>query len=482
MNYTHLAKKGSALLLTLIIATTIMLVVLGISRSIIPHLEQNRMLTDSAIANYAAKAGIEYFKKNAEYFLQHDNYEYNLNNSSNTCSGRADRCFNINVEDVPGPGNPNKFNVAIVSLDASQPTVNQGLFLTMNRLFKHANSTIGDAIVNSNYKFVNPYPKDSNDKDDDCPYWLKDLVYLLNTGQIFDYNLLYIVNSTARMQGSGNSGELDFAPYLIPKAQGGQYNNTLGDYLIHGGHIFIDNAYGAQVNFPSSNDLATWYPNTNLDKIGFSWNNASTGDYGPKNTSDPPQWLNEGDPSSAFDGRENIFKYVYTYAHHAHISAKLAFTDIIDRSLKDSANKQIDNFPSLSSSGHDHPRIVGDGYTEMAPFGSSDDDKANIAMQYFGGPTGAWGWIVLASSSPATSVTYQGQGTMIDKCDKSANEASFSTAPYMFIFSIAEFSRSLKTVIITGKYGGIQRKYQVKTFKQCTHLGCIVKFIWQEIY
>ncbi len=480
-------KRGSALLLAVLIITSMLLMLLGISRLIIPQLNQNRELIDASIANYAAKAGIAFIKQDPMYFLSHDSHSISLD-SGNPCDGsiRTERCIKMEAITEPGTGDQKKFKVAIITLTEDQPLINQGLFATMNRMLKESSNTqVKDVIGSADYEFINPHPRSALSLPEECPYWIRSLGELLDNPSILsDYNLLYLTNGTVNLSGSGNDGKLDLRPFFKRSDRGG-YKATLGDFLKTGGHLFIDNAWGAKVIFPTqaefNNSESDYYDSkaseTRLDKIGFQWSENPTDAYKLDNPSTYPVFINTGNPTADFNGSEGIFKYVYKYdAMQPTPDINKTFSWIQDYTLK-SNGSWVDRFFYIDpekTRDNDNPLSVGtnSGYTEMAAY--SNTNHANIAMQFFG--TGPWGWIVISSSSPGTAVTAQGANE-INACNTNAPQDAKIIAPYMFVFSIADFATKLKSIKLIGYYGGIQRAY----FAQPTYTASGIKISWVEI-
>ncbi len=476
-------QKGSALLIAILTTTSILIMVLGISRLVIPQIEQNHRLTDALVADYAAKAGIEYFKQNPSIFTTNITTTKNLDTNLSTCDSRKERCFTIKPVIETNPDSGNKFRVAVVSLNDSQPKINQGIFGTMNKMLVmrttgnqdqiKASQKIIDVIGGANYSFENPHP----DNPTSCGKWLKKLDWLLkNPNDLMDYDLLYITNGTTNLSsGSVANGELDFKPFFDHT----KYSFTLGDYLKAGKHLFIDNAYGAVVSFPSItefNNLGGIYFDTLLANVGFSWSNIADGNY-----RNEPGFINgslekPGVTNTEFDGPNTIFKYVNIYAQQNLMTINTAMKEIIDNKLQLTRGGWVDDYyPIISTNAVGFPLMTnnGSGYTEMAPFG--DQNKINIAMQYFGDYTK--GWIILASSSPGTMVTAQG-ATDVDLCNINDIQSEDVVAPYMFIFSVAEFSTKLRSVNVTGTYGNVQRTYRATPEIDNTNR---LKISWKEI-
>ncbi|MDO8513915.1 MAG: hypothetical protein Q7S37_05435 [bacterium] len=496
-------KKGSALILAILTITSILLMVLGLSRLIIPHIEQNRQSVDSQIANYAAKAGKEYFMQNVSSFADGHSITIDLDTNSNTCSGNSHRCFRIATITEPNPGNLNEYRVVIAMLNNSLPKINQGLFATMSRMLDDpttggtASVKVSDVIGTSGYYFTNPHPYAAYQSDNpktSCNYWLKSMHDLLsNPSELLDFSLIYIPINTS----------FDLRPFF----NNNTYPTTLADYLITGGHVFIDNAHGAQLTFPTQaefNDPGSIYYNPALANVGFTWSitpPSSGGANDTNYTTNAPAYLNDGQsdynippktgagsdtfPIFEFDGHQSIFKYVYKYAEKKmpteytadpEAATREVFRDIIDKLLKPTGTGQpIKNFYYIDPiNSTQHPQKVGtsSGYTEMAPYGQTG--RMNIAMQLFG--SYIKGWIVIASSSPGTSVTAQGN-TPIDGCNTNAVQNDNIIAPYMFIFGIANSASKLKSVKITGTYGGIQRTYKAVP----EVVGNQLKIIWKEM-
>jgi hypothetical protein len=475
-------KRGSALLIAILTMTSILVMVLGVSRLVVPHIRQNKALTDALVADYAAKAGLAYFKANAALFNDGLDRTINLDGVGN-CTNK-DRCFKIEpvLEDNPGSGN--KFRVAVVTLHNNQPLINQGLFIVLNDILTKGNDLVDRTLSSADYRFINPHSdlatiscnisNDNKFPEQNNVNWVIPLDILLkNPKKLRDYDLLYITNGTKNLQGNstGNQGVLDFTEYFRRQdpdnPNAGGYKTTLADYLRAGGRIFIDNAHGANVIFPEKSKLQEWYPasegwgDTGIWNVGFNWSLDATEKYPPDYT---VSFYNKGydlggNDDLGYKGEDTIFKYLARYAIEkgGGMTLEKAMSKMQDTGMNVTGFHYLDGDGGHTETLFTKPHKVENGYVEMLRY--VNPNRVNMAMQYFGNEIK--GWILLTSSGVGVRATRPGGGGQpaIDRCATNASNEDDSIAAYVFIVGIAEFGSKLKTVKITGTYGGIQRTY-----------------------
>ena len=496
--YNKRIKRGSALLLTVLIITSMLLMLLGISRLIIPQLNQNRELIDASIADYAAKAGKEYLRYHIDDFFQNPDSQIAINMDTgqqcnfNNQNFRKDRCFLIKAESVDDPNQTEVLNVAVLgadNLETNNDYINHGIFHKLNQWIRPEI----EAIVGHKFYFQNP-DKPGDPKTADCDtYWSESLARILKHPAIAIrgmsdptddpddskyYDFLYLAN----VKGNG-TGEIDLKSYFDrTKYRGEDGAMTLGEYLYYGGgHLFIDNAYGASISFPTSqefNDQNSRYYDPRMAEVGFNWTTTNFVD----NYEDAgPDYINSGRPDPKYNAETTIFKYVklWTERQSPPMTLKNAVAKLQDFKLRDMDMKKVTEFPYIPeaanpSDPHPYRPGINGGYVEMATY--SVPTHTNIAMQYFGSYINK-GWVVIASSSIATSFS-QGVGrTDFTLCQTQTFQSELPSVPYMFLYGLGDFGKRLNNVKVTGYYGGIQRTYQA--VPKLTLHGLI--FTWQEV-
>lgn len=468
-NHIQKYKRGSALVLVTLTITSILLMVLGVSRLIVPQLEQNRELIDASIADYAAKAGSAYVIENLNSYMDMTGpLEQHINLAGGgACdtNNRTDKCFKVSAQPQHDQYGSRIYRVANLDIASDNGKINQILFAKMNSI-RQNNDFNG---VLPNFFYYNPNPAKAtytNPQSLPCNYFresLKDLLddyrHLLRDSMNDNeyYDVLYLTNSST-VSGNASNGVINLADYFsTARYSNGPNAITLLDYLNAGGHLFIDNAYGATI---------TGLP----PELAFNWNNTST--YSDRQNDENSGYINP-------IGKDNVFKYLYQYA-----SATPGKTvEQLIRLIEDekfpwpgSADKKFGyvtppgGFASQGSNAvaTNHPFWLGEGngkFEEMLGYPSStpntNDDHANIIRKDVGENGG---WIVATSSSPASAIVAQGSGTDISSCTHvgSPNDSKLPP-PYLFVFSLTDFAARLGDIKVTGYYGGIQRTYRLQT-------------------
>jgi hypothetical protein len=474
-------KSGSALLLALLMITSILLFVLNISKFLLINIQVSDRLNDSITAEYAAKSGIDIFLSNKFDFLNDRLIQLNPNsglpcdeNKKNEPCTKISNVSEISSYSAPRTraqpmqnNNPLEIHTGIINM-SDQPCNNGALFYNLNQILEGSGvlSNLVKSIYNKPVTFVNPKSFSPDYvQTNTCADWQLNLE---SPYDLFRYDLIYISSTP--------NSELNLKKYFMPKSEGGISDLNLTHYISVGGHLYIENSYNSKIIFPTKEELSEWYgsdfvSSNGLDKLDIEWSAEDSDFYDNSNPDTYPKFINT---SGIYNIKKNIFNYLYDYSDmkvsqgQTDMTIEKLISYLQDTTVKacplgvicDYAKTFKYLLPEQSPSGSDGKLGKHEGYTELISY--SERKHANMAIRYFG--KGPWGWIIVSSSGTGGIVASPGD-SLSTNYNMSIDQSDLSLTPaVLFFLGLGDYSQKIQTVKVVGIYGGNKKTYQLNSY------------------